>query len=149
MGRIHSHKHGKSQQTRPTSKTAPGFVTYGADEVKALVLKMAKEGVSSSMIGITLRDEYGVPLVKPIVGKSISEILKEGKATPPMPQDLADLIARAGRVVKHLQVHGSDRTNVHSLELIEAKIYRISNYYKERGLLPADFKYKTVVAQLA
>ncbi len=105
--------------------------------------------MAQSKIGMALRDDYGVPLVKPVVGKSIGEILAEGKASPKMPQDLQDLIDRAQRVMKHLQNHHADRKNVHSLELVEAKIYRLSKYYRGKGVLPSDFKYTAVVAQLA
>lgn len=149
MARIHSHRHGKSHQTRPTSKSAPSWVTTGPEEVQAAILKLAKEGVSPSKIGMALRDDYGVPLVKPVLGKSIGQVLIEGKAAPKIPQDLQDLIDRALRVQKHLQVHGADKKNVHSLELVEAKIYRLSKYYKEKGILSDDFKYTAVVAQLA
>jgi small subunit ribosomal protein S15 len=124
-------------------------VTSTPDEVKAAAIKMAKEGVSPSRIGQALRDDYGVPLVKPLVGKSLGEILAEGKAAAKIPQDLQDLIDRAQRVQKHLGSHKSDRKNVHSLELVEAKIYRLSKYYKEKGMLSSDFKYTAVVAQLA
>ena len=112
-------------------------------------MKLAKDGMPPSRIGLTLRDDYGVPLAKPILGKSIGRVLTEGKASPKLPQDLQDLIDRAQRVQKHLNVHGSDRKNVHSLELVEAKIYRLSKYYKKIGKLPGDFKYTAVVAQLA
>jgi small subunit ribosomal protein S15 len=148
LARIHSHRHGKSHQTRPTSRSTPSWVTYGADETKAAVLKLAKEGLTNSQIGMTLRDDYGVPLVRPVAGKSISEVLLEGGAAPKLPQDLRDLIERAERVQKHLAAHKGDRKNVHSLELVEAKIYRLSKYYKDRGMLPQDFKYTAVVAQL-
>jgi len=124
-------------------------VTTTADEARSVILKLAKEGTSPSRIGQTLRDDYGVPLVKPLVGMSLGRILIEGKAAPKIPQDMQDLIDRAQRVQKHLQVHKSDRKNVHSLELVEAKIYRLSKYYKQKGLLPRDFKYTAVVAQLA
>jgi small subunit ribosomal protein S15 len=124
-------------------------VTYSADETKVAILKLAKEGLTPSQIGMAVRDDYGVPLVKPLVGKSIGEVLEEGKASPPLPQDLRDLIDRAGRIQKHLAVHKGDRKNVHSLELAEAKIYRLAKYYKEKGMLPKDFKYTAVVAQLA
>jgi small subunit ribosomal protein S15 len=124
-------------------------VTTDPSTVKSTILKLAKEGNSPSKIGVALRDDYGVPLVKPIVGKSINRILVEGKASPKLPQDLQDLMERAQRVQKHLQNHGSDRKNVHSLELVEAKIYRLAKYYKRKGILPADFKYTAVVAQLA
>jgi small subunit ribosomal protein S15 len=114
-----------------------------------VALKLAKDGLTPSKIGQALRDDYGVPLVKPLVGESLGKILAEGKVAPKIPQDLQDLIERAKRVQKHLGSHKSDRKNVHSLELVEAKIYRLSKYYKEKGILPSDFKYTAVVAQLA
>ncbi len=149
MARIHSHRHGKSQQTRPSTKTAPAWVTTDPATVRSTILKLAKEGMTPSKIGVALRDDYGVPLVKTVTGKSVNEVLAEGKAAPKLPQDLQDLIDRAQRVQKHLQIHGSDRKNVHSLELVEAKIYRLAKYYKQKGILPEGFKYTTVVAQLA
>ena len=149
MARIHSHRHGKSHQTRPPSKSTPNWVTTTPDEARTAALKLAKDGVTPSRIGQALRDDYGVPLIKPLVGKSLGRVLAEGKASPKLPQDLRDLIERAQRVQKHLQAHKSDKKNVHSLELVEAKIYRLSKYYKDRGVLPGDFKYTAVVAQLA
>jgi small subunit ribosomal protein S15 len=149
MARIHSHRHGKSHQTRPPSKSTPSWVTTSAEEARTTALKLAKDGVSPSRIGQILRDDYGVPLVKSLVGKSLGRVLAEGKASPKLPQDLQDLIDRAQRVQRHLKGHKSDRKNVHSLELVEAKIYRLSKYYKRKGLLPSDFKYTAVVAQLA
>ena len=124
-------------------------MTTTPDEARTVILKLAKDGVSPSRIGQTLRDDYGVPLVRPLMGKSLGKILTDGKAAPKVPQDLQDLIERAKRVQKHLQVHKSDRKNVHSLELVEAKIYRLAKYYKQKGILPSDFKYTAVVAQLA
>ncbi len=149
LARIHSHRHGKSQVTRPSSKSAPIWVTTEPAAVKATILKLAKEGLTPSQIGEALRDDYGIPLVRPILGKTIGEVLAEGKVSPKLPQDLQNLIDRAKRVQKHLKVHASDRKNVHSMELIEAKIYRLSKYYKGKGILPSDFKYTAVVAQLA
>jgi small subunit ribosomal protein S15 len=148
LARIHSHRHGKSHQTRPTSKRAPGWLTYSADEVTAMIVKLSKEGVTPSSIGVRLRDEYGIPLVKPILGKSVMEVLRENKLAPSIPEDLQNLLDSARRVQSHLNAFKADRKNVRSLELIEAKIYRLSKYYKEIGLLPQDFKYSAVVAQL-
>lgn len=148
MARIHSHRHGKSHQTRPTSKRAPSWLTYSADEVAALTIKMGKEGLSPSQIGVRLRDEYGIPLVKPIIGKSVAELLRENKLAPAIPEDLQNLVNRAKRVQSHLATFKSDRRNVRSLELLEAKIYRLTKHYKKIGILPNDFKYAAVVAQL-
>jgi small subunit ribosomal protein S15 len=148
LARIHSHRHGRSHQTRPPSKRIPQWVTYSPEEIEALIVKLGKEGKTASEIGMILRDEYGIPLVKPILNKSVVEILREKKVYPSIPEDLQNIMNRAQRVQKHLQVHRSDRKNVHSLELIEAKLYRLVKYYKRKGILPEDFKYTTVVAQL-
>ena len=131
------------------SKSAPAWVTTSSEEATAAILKLAKEGVSPSRIGMSLRDDYGVPLVRQLLGKTVGEVLSEGNAAPKLPQDIQDLIDRAQRVQRHLKGHKSDRKNVHSLELVEAKIYRLSKYYKEKGILPDDFRYTAVVAQLA
>jgi small subunit ribosomal protein S15 len=124
-------------------------VTYTPEEIKTLIVKLAKEGLSPSQIGVRLRDEYGIPLVKPILGASITEVLREAGLAPELPEDLANLISRAQRLQEHLAVHRSDRRNVRSLELVEAKIHRLAKYYKRKGILPQDWKYKAVVAQLA
>ena len=148
MARIHSHRHGKSHQTRPTSKRAPSWLNYSADEVVALVIKLAKEGRTPSQIGVILRDEHGIPLVKQVTGKSILDIMKENKVATQLPEDLQNLLNRAQRVQQHLSTFKADRKNVRSLELVEAKIYRLSEYYRRIGAIPADFKYKAVIAQL-
>jgi small subunit ribosomal protein S15 len=148
LARIHSHRRGKAHQTRPPSKRVPSWVAYSPEEIESLVVKLGKDGHTASEIGMILRDEYGIPLVKPILNKPIVEILREKKVYPAVPEDLQNLMNKAQRVQRHLQTNRGDRKNVHSLELIEAKLYRLVKYYKRRGILPEDFKYTTVVAQL-
>lgn len=149
MARTHSHRRGKSQSTRLASRHIPSWVTYSPDEITALIVKMAKDGLTPSEIGMKLRDEYAIPLVKPILGKSITKVLEENKLLPPIPEDLSNLLRRANRIQAHLKIYKGDRKSVHALELLEAKIHRLSEYYKERGKLPPDWKYSAVVAQLA
>ena len=149
LARIHSHRKGKSHSTRPTSKRAPSWVTHSPEEVEALIVKLAKSGLKPSEIGIRLRDEYGIPLVKPVLSKSITDVLRENNLLGELPEDLERLLTRAKRLQEHLAVHRSDRKNVRSLELLEAKIHRLSKYYKRIGRLPQEWKYSAVVAQLA
>ena len=52
------------------------------------------------------------------------------------------------RLQNHLKTNKGDRKNVRSLELLEAKIHRVSKYYKTRNVIPKDWKYKAMVAQL-
>lgn len=148
MARIHVHTHGKSHSTRPTSKTAPSWLKQSPEQVSALVVKLSKDGLSPSEIGLSLRDQHAIPLVKPIVGKSLTEVLAENNIKPEMPEDLEVLVKKALGLQKHLKVHNSDHRNVRSLELVEAKIHRLSKYYKRMGKLPASWKYAAVIAQL-
>lgn len=105
------------------------------------MVKLAKEGRSASSIGETLRDQHGIPLVKPIVGKSISQILEEADLKPTFPEDLGNLIRRAARLRRHLEKSGVDAYNRRSLQMIESKIHRLVKYYRKEGVLPEDYKY--------
>lgn len=148
MARIHVHTHGKSHSTRPTSKSSPSWLNQSQDQVTALVVKLSKDGLSPSEIGINLRDQHAIPLVKPIVGKSLTDILADNNIKPDMPEDLEKLVTKALGLQKHLKTHNSDHRNVRSLELVEAKIHRLSKYYKRMGRLPQNWKYAAVIAQL-
>ena len=148
MARIHVHTHGKSHSTRPTSKSSPSWLKQSQEQVAALVVKLSKDGLSPSEIGLNLRDHHAIPLIKPVVGKSMTDILTENNVKPEMPEDLEKLVTKALGLQKHLKIHNSDHRNVRSLELVEAKIHRLSKYYKRKDRLPQNWKYAAVIAQL-
>jgi|SRR5256885_6829502 small subunit ribosomal protein S15 len=148
MARIHAHTRGQSHSTRPTSKNAPSWETESQAQLSALVLQLSKEGLMPSEIGIKMRDEYGIPLIKPILGKKVTALLAENDIKKDMPEDLDHLVRKSLALQKHLRTHNSDHRNVRSLELIEAKIHRLSKYYKRTGKLQQNWKYASVVAQL-
>ena len=136
---------GRSHSTRPVTRRSPSWCRYTSEEVEALVVKLAREGNSPSKIGVVLRDQYGIPLVKPIVGKSITEILKDNDLAPTIPEDLGMLIRKASRLHAHLERNRGDRHNKRALQIVESKIHRLSNYYKNKGVLPRDWKYTPTV----
>ncbi len=148
MARIHVHTHGKSHSTRPTSKSSPSWLNQSRAQVSSLVVRLSNDGLSPSEIGLKLRDEHGIPLAKPVLGKSLTEVLVENKIKPDMPEDLDKLVKKALGLQKHLKIHNSDHRNVRSLELVEAKIHRLSKYYKSIGKIPKNWKYAAVIAQL-
>ena len=139
---------GKSHSIRPVTKRPPSWCRYTPEEVEALVIKLAKEGYPPSQIGTILRDQYAIPLVKPITGKSITEILKEANLAPSIPEDLQNLLRKAARLHAHLEKHRKDLHNKRALQLIESKIHRLSEYYKERGVLPENWKYSPKTASI-
>jgi len=148
VGRLHSHRHGKSHSIRPVTPSVPTWVKQNPAEIEDLVVKYAKEGLRPSEIGIKLRDQYSIPLTRQIVKKTITEILEQKGVKTDMPEDLNNLVTKALGLQKHLKEHGSDRRNVRSLELLEAKVHRLSSYYKKIGRIPKTWKYKAVIAQL-
>ncbi|MXY61606.1 MAG: 30S ribosomal protein S15 [Cenarchaeum sp. SB0665_bin_23] len=148
MGRMHTHRHGKSHSRRPVEIHIPQWIPYTPKQVEELVVKYARDGLTPSQIGIKLRDQHAIPLVKPIVGKTIGRILEQNELKPDMPEDLDNMVKKAVGLQRHLRENRGDRRNVRSLELIEAKVHRLSVYYKREGRIPNDWKYKSVVAQL-
>jgi small subunit ribosomal protein S15 len=148
MGRLHSHRHGKSHSIRPAILHTPSWTTPKPKEIEELVVKYAKEGLTPSQIGLKLRDQHSIPLIKPITKKSIGTILKENDIKSEMPEDLDNIVRKAVGLQKHLKSNKGDNRNVRSLELIEAKVHRLSVYYKRVERIPKNWKYKSVVAQL-
>lgn len=133
---------GSSHSTRPVSKRPPIWCKYQPEEVEALVIKLAKEGHNPSKIGIILRDQHSIPLTKPITGKNISQILREAGLELSLPEDLETLLGKASRLHVHLEKNRKDLHNKRALQIIEAKIYKLSRYYRRKGLLPPDWRYQ-------
>lgn len=147
--RLYTSKRGKSGSTRPISKKTPTWCKYTAEEVEALVLKLAREGNSPSIIGVMLRDRYAVPLVKSVTGKNVDEILRAGQQEGTLPEDLSALLKKAGALKRHLEKNRKDSVNKRSLAMIESKIHRLVKYYRPKGKIRQDWEYKHVVASVA
>ncbi len=137
---------GKSHSIRPVSRRPPSWCRYQPEEVEAFVIKLAKDGHSLSKIGTILRDQYAIPLVKPITGKSVSDILESAGLASTMPEDLANLIKKAKRLTIHMEKNKKDLHNKRALQVIEARIYKLSRYYKRNGVLPPKWKYEAKIA---
>ncbi|USN46046.1 MAG: 30S ribosomal protein S15 [Candidatus Woesearchaeota archaeon] len=141
MSRLYSRKKGKAGRTRPPKADVPSWLTVKPKEVELLVLKNAKAGLSASQIGILLRDSYGVPEVRNVTGKKITQILVEKEVAPPLPEDLFSLIKKAVQSRKHLESNHKDMTAKRGLQLTESKIRRLAKYYKRTEKLASDWKY--------
>jgi small subunit ribosomal protein S15 len=148
MARIHAHTHGKSHSTRPSSHNLPTWLSSTNSELTSLIVQFSKDGLGPSEIGVKIRDQHAIPLAKPILGKNITHILTENGIVTELPEDLSQLVKKAIGLQKHLRAHNTDRRNIRSLELIEAKIHRLSKYYKRIGKLQRNWKYAAIIAQL-
>lgn len=148
MARMHSGKRGKSGSTRPYRTTPPEWVELSKEEIIDTVVKLGKKGLPPSRIGVVLRDQYGVPSVKLMTGKRISQILEENGIKSELPEDMMNLIKKAVELDKHLSENPKDMTAKRGMQLTEAKIIRLARYYSRTGRIPTDWKYDLKKAKL-
>ncbi len=148
MARLYSRKKGKAGSKKPLRRVKQSWVRYEPKEVEQLAIKLAKQGMPSAMIGLTLRDTYGVPDVKVITGKGISKILEEHKLAPKIPFDLRALVKRDVALMKHLEAYPKDEVARRGLLLNGSKIHRLITYYKDQGAIGEDWVYQRDKAKL-
>ena len=110
-------------------------------EIEELVVKLAKQGMSSTKIGQTLKDAHGVLSVKKITGKKVKEILEASKIKAEIPEDLNNLIKRAEYLKRHLEKNKQDKTAERGLLLAESNLRELGKYYKKKGILPKTWQY--------
>jgi len=145
---MHARKRGKHGSKKPERASPPSWVKLKPKDVEKLVIELAKKGYTSAMIGTILRDSYGIPDVKLLTGKKISQIMKENNLYPEVPEDLLNLIRRAVNLRKHLEKHRKDLHSKRGLQLIESKIKRLVKYYVRKGYLPPGWRYEPEKAKL-
>ena len=139
---------GRSRSTRPVTKRPPTWIEYQPDEVKALIINLAREGKPQSLIGNILRDQHGIPLVKPIVGHGIHKVLEEAGLAPRIPEDIYNLMVKSTRLRRHLERNKKDFSNKRGLQLTESKIYALTRYYKKTGQLPDDWNHRNEIVTI-
>jgi len=148
MARMHSRKKGISGSTKPITQTKKTWIKYKLAEVEKLVVKLAKQGHTQSVIGMILRDSYGIPDVRTITKKKIRQILEENKIEKKIPDDLTALIKKDIKLIKHRENHKHDITTKRGILLTESKINRLAKYYKKNKVLPDTWKYDRTKAKL-
>lgn len=145
---MHSRKKGKSGSTKSLEKRDVSWVRYKPKEIEQLIIKLSKQDLKPSKIGLILRDSYGIPDVQILTKKKITKILKENKISYNLPEDLSSLIKRQIEILKHLETNHKDQTARRGLRLTESKINRLIKYYKKNKTLPEDWKYDKTKAKL-
>ena len=148
MAKMHSRKRGRSSSKNPLKTIPKGWNVHGSKEAEQLVIKLAKTGKRESIIGLILRDNYGIPSVKAITKKSIGNILHEHKIETKLPDDLHFLIMKDIRLMKHVEHHKKDMSVKRGSQLTFSKIKRLSSYSIKTSQLPSDWKYDRTKAKL-
>ncbi len=145
MARMHTRKRGKSGSIRIESKQRPSWIQYSDDEIKEMIIKMRKQGMTKSMIGIKLRDQYAIPGTRPVLHMKLGQVLKDNNLESDVPEDLQALIERYKRAMKHLSLNKHDMNNKRKAQLIMSKMLRLIRYYKRTSRLPQDWSLERVL----
>ena len=141
MARMHARKRGKASSTRPYRNQAPEWLSHDQKFISSKIEELRRQGQSTAMIGIILRDQYGVPNVKEVLGTKMADIVEDLNLSPKYPEDLVNLVKRATNLRRHLEDNRKDLHSKRGLQLIESKIRRLVKYYKKKGIFPQDWRY--------
>merc|ERR1712136_595269 len=146
MGRMHAPGKGLSSSALPYRRSVPTWLKLSSDDVKEQIYKLAKKGLRHGQIGVILRDSHGVAQVRFVTGNKILRILKSKGLAPDLPEDIYYLIKKAVSIRKHLDRNRKDRDAKFRLILIESRIHRLGRYYKQKSVLPPNWKYESATA---
>ncbi len=126
----------------------PEWIEYSTEEIEELILKLNKEGNSTSLMGVILRDQYGIPDVKLVTGMKITKILEKHEQGLDYPEDLMNLIRKAVNIRDHLKENPKDLHTRRGLRIVESKIRRLVRYYVGESVLPEGWRYEPKQAAL-
>lgn len=138
---MHSRKKGKSGSKRPLSEKSRVWVKAKPEEISKVVEKLRKDGKTPSQIGMILRDNYGIPNVRTLLSKKLVKKMADLNMKFEVPEDLTFLMKKEMKIIKHLETNKKDIPSKRGLQLTESKIRRLVKYYKNSGVLPANWVY--------
>ncbi len=145
---MYSRKKGKHGSKRPSIRKKPSWNKMKKTEIESLVVKLANERHNQAMIGTILRDQYGIPDVQTMAGRSIGKILKEANIISELPDDMMTLLKKSVNLREHLLKNKPDKHSLKGLEHLESKIRRLGKYYIRKGRIPEGWKYNPEQAKL-
>jgi small subunit ribosomal protein S15 len=146
LARLHTRKHGKSKSRKPASADAK--LDADRPKVEKAILEYSKQGLDGAAIGRMVKEKHGAGYLKPLLGKRLDRFLAENGAEKRIPDDLMALMRKAVKMHNHLSANHRDVYGKLRLTRVEAKIGRLSKYYRNEGRLPADWKYDPAQAAL-
>jgi small subunit ribosomal protein S15 len=145
---MYARRRGTSGSVRPYRKDAPEWSNTDTTEIEKIIVDLRKDGMSTSQIGLALRDRYAVPDVKLATGKRVNEILRENGLESEIPEDLRNLMQKALGLRKHLAENKKDVHNARQLQIAESKVRRLVKYYVKSGRMPKGWTYKPETAEI-
>jgi len=116
----------KAEKTNET----PVWMKFTEKDIEAIVVKLAKQGLTSEKIGLELRDSYGIPTTR-ITGKKVGQILKENNLYKDT--TAVNLDKKQQLITKHLKKNKQDKRAKLALTIISARISKYEKYKKRKN----------------
>lgn len=142
---MHTRKRGRSKSRKIYSQEKPDWIQFSNEEIEKMIVDLKKAGNSNSVIGVKLRDQYGIPGTKAVLGKKLGVVLKAAGEVDPVPEDLMNLIKKYRNVSTHMEANRNDMSNKRGQALLMAKILRLVKYYKREGYLDRKWNLSKVL----
>jgi small subunit ribosomal protein S15 len=101
----------------------PTWLKYSKSEVEAIILKLAGKDLTAEKIGLTLRDQYGIPKVK-LYGLKIKEVLAD-KFNEPTTINLENKLQK---IIAHVKKNKQDKKTGRALMITKAKLKKRNEY---------------------
>lgn len=109
----------------------PVWLKYTAEEVKGIILKLANKNMTAEKIGLTLRDQYGIPKTK-LYGFKIKEVLKEkDKYDDPNTKNLK---TNVDKILEHYKKNKGDKKAERSLIIKKAQLKKREEYLIKKAI---------------
>lgn len=114
---------------KASDKNKPEWLKTSEKDIEAIVVKLAKQGMTSEKIGLALRDSYGIPKAK-LLGRRINKMLK----SKGLDKDAALLAVekRQLAIKKHLEKNKQDKRAQRALIITSARIKKLKEYRKRK-----------------
>ena len=109
----------------------PVWLKFDNKDIEAIILKLAKQGMTSEKIGAELRDSYGIPSAK-LYNKKIGKILKENNMYKD--SSLENLQKKRKLIEKHLEKNNQDKKARRALMILAARISKLEKYKKRKNV---------------
>ena len=113
-----------------SDKSKPEWLKTGEKDIETIIIKLAKQNLTSEKIGLVLRDSYGIPRAK-LLGKRINEILKAKNLYKD--SDLSNLEKKQLKIKKHLEKNKQDKNARRAFIILSARIKKLKEYRKKKS----------------
>ncbi len=93
-------------------------------EIESLIIELHKKSNTPEKIGLILRDKYGIPKTKKLIGKRISKIIKEAKEE--IVPEKKGVQGKIEKLEKHIKLNKHDYPAKRSLNKKQWVIHSLS-----------------------